>query len=56
MGFLDNLIREGTRAAAGHFQGKRLGEAEARRRGIQDDELEQRKAMHLFNLMTSRVA
>lgn len=31
MSFLENLLREGTKAAAGHFQGKRLGEAEYRR-------------------------
>ncbi len=40
MGFLDNLIREATEGAAGHFQGKRLGEEQARNRRIEDEELE----------------
>ncbi len=38
MGFLDNLIREGTEGALGHFQGKRIGEEQAR---IRRDELEE---------------
>ena len=39
MGFLDNIIREGTKGVLGHVSGKRLGEAEARRRLIEDREL-----------------
>ena len=53
MSFLDNLIRESSQGVLGHARGRRLNEAETRKRQVEDAEFQRRVDMDVFNRMTS---